>query len=83
MWAADNIAHANMLFYLLYYDIPSLISPKITQEFHLLLGLAENQAIYWDFEIRNSVWITEGSDNQGSTVLCMSLSILHLRCITR
>ena len=42
MWAADNIAHANMLLYPLYYDIISLTSLKITQAFHLLLGFAEN-----------------------------------------
>ena len=75
MWAVDNIAHANMLFYPLYYDIISLKSLKITQVFHVLLGFAENQVIYWDFKIRNSVRITEGSDNRdldnrGSTV-CM------------
>ena len=62
-----------MLFYPLYYDISSLESLNITQAFHLLLGFAENQAIYWDFKIRNSVRITEvsdnrDSDNRGSTV---------------
>ena len=45
MWVADNIVHANMLFYSLYYDIISLISLKITQAFHLLLGFAKNQRI--------------------------------------
>ena len=70
---ADNITHANMIFYLLYYDIISLKSLKITQTFHLLLSFAENQIALWDFKIINSVWITEGSDNgdldnQGSTV---------------
>ena len=74
MWAADNITHANMLFYPLYYDIISLTSLKITQAFHLLLVFAENQGVLWDFKIQNSVRITEGSDNrdsdnQGSTVL--------------
>ena len=59
MWAADNIVHANMLFYPLYYDIISLTSLKITQAFHLLLGFAENQRIL-KFE---SVRITKGSDN--------------------
>ena len=63
MWAADNIAHANMLFYPLYYDIISLTSLKITQAFHLFLGFAENSIISWNFKIQNSVWITEGSDN--------------------
>ena len=46
-WAVDNIAHANMLFYPLYYDIVSLTSLKITQVFHLLLGFAENPIDYW------------------------------------
>ena len=55
-----------MLFFSLYYDILSLTSLKITQAFHLLLGFAENQAIYWDFKIRSSVRITEGSDNGDS-----------------
>ena len=63
MWAVDNIAHANMLFYPLYYDIINLTSLKITQVFHLLLGFVENQIVFWDFKIRNSIRITEGSDN--------------------
>ena len=46
MWAAKNIAHANMLLYPLYYDIISLTSLKITQTFHLLLGFAENQIVF-------------------------------------
>ena len=54
---------ANKLFYSLCCDIISLTSLKITQAFHLLLGYAEIQAIFWDFKIRNSVRITEGSDN--------------------
>ena len=62
-----------MLFYSLYYDIISLTSLKIIQAFHLLLDFAENQGVFWDFKIQNSVQITEGSDNgdsdnQGSTV---------------
>ena len=62
-----------MLFFSLYYDILSLTSLKITQAFHLLLGFVENQTIFWDFKIRNSVRITEGSgngdsDNRGPTV---------------
>ena len=62
-----------MLFYPLYYYIISLISLKILQAFNLLLGFAENQAMYWDFKIQNTVRITEDSDNgdtdnQGSTV---------------
>ena len=53
-WAADNIAHANILFYPLHYDVlslTSLTSLKITQAFHLLLGFAENLTIFWDFKI--------------------------------
>ena len=65
--------HANMLFYSLYYDIISLISLKIPQEFHLLFDFAENQIVFCDLKIWNSVRITEGSDNgdpdnQGPTV---------------
>ena len=44
----------------------SLTSLRITQAFHLLFGFAENQAIYWDFKIRNSIRISEGSDNRDS-----------------
>ena len=66
MWAAGNIADANMLFYSLYYDIISLTSLKITQAFHLSLGFAENQVFLWDFKIQNNFWIPEGSDNRVS-----------------
>ena len=55
-----------MLFFSLYYDIISLTSLKITQAFHSLLGFVENQTVFWDFKIRNSVRITEGSDNGDS-----------------
>ena len=65
-WAADNIAHAYVLFYPLNYDIISLTSLKITQAFHLLLDFAENQGIFSDFKIQNSVRITEGSDSGDS-----------------
>ena len=64
-----------MLFYPLYYDdIISLTSLKTTQAFHLLFDFVENQIIFWDFKIRNSIRTTEGldngdSDNRGSTVL--------------
>ena len=44
----------------------SLIRLKITQAFYLLLGSGENQTVFWDFKIRNSVRITEGSDNGDS-----------------
>ena len=44
----------------------SLTSLKITQTFHLLLGFAENHIIFWDFKIKISVRITEGSDNGDS-----------------
>ena len=57
---------ANMLFYSLCCDIISLISLRITQAFHLLLGFAKKQTVSWDFKIRNSVRITEGSDNGDS-----------------
>ena len=66
MWAAGNIAHANMLFYPPYNEMISLTSPKMPQAFHLLLGFAENQIVFWDFKIENRVWITEGSDNGDS-----------------
>ena len=61
-----NIVYANMLFFPLYYNILSLTSLKITQVFLLLLGFAENQTVFWDFKIRNSIRITEGSDNRDS-----------------
>ena len=40
----------------------------------MVLDFAENQTIFWDFNIRNSIQITEDldsgdSDNRGSTVL--------------
>ena len=88
MWAADNITRrGNMLFYPLYCDIISLISLKITQAFHLSLGFAENQGVFWGFRTEISIWITEGSDNgdsdnRSSTVLgCIiknnALCIVH------
>ena len=49
-----------------YYDMISLTSLKIIQVFHLSLGFAENQGVFWDFKIKNSVRITEGSDNGDS-----------------
>ena len=55
-----------MLFYPLCYDIISLTSLTIIQAFHLLLGFAENQGVFWDFKIQNSVWIPDGSDNGDS-----------------
>ena len=63
-----------MLSYPLYYNIINLISLKIIEAVHLLLGFAENQGVFWDFKIQNSIWITEGSDNgdldnRGPTVL--------------
>ena len=63
---SDNIAHADMLLYPLYYDILGLTSLKITQAFHLLLGFVENLTVFWDFKIQNSIRITEGSDNGDS-----------------
>ena len=44
VWAADNIAPGNMLFYPLYHDI-SLMSLKITEAF------TENQTVFCDFKI--------------------------------
>ena len=67
-----------MLFYSLYCDILSLTSLKITQAFHLLLGFVENQTVFWDFKIRSSVRITEGSDNRGPTVLIFKqVHVIH------
>ena len=63
---SDIIAHTNILFYLLYYDIISVTSLKITQAFHLLLDFEENQVVFRDFKIQNSIRITEGSDNGDS-----------------
>ena len=68
-----------MLLFPLYYNIISLISLKITQKFHLLLDFAKNQGVFLYFKIRNSVWITKGSDNgdsdnQGSTVYIHNVS---------
>ena len=64
---------ANILLYSLCCDTISLISLKITQAFHLLLGFAESQTVFWDFKIQNSIPITGGldngdSDNRGPTV---------------
>ena len=42
----NNITHANMLFYPLYYGIISLTSLKISQAFHLLLSFVENQIVF-------------------------------------
>ena len=73
-----------MPFFSLYYDILSLTSLKITQAFHLLLGFVENQTVFWDFKIRNSVRIIEGSDNgdsdnRGPTVyVCI---VTHMLCV--
>ena len=57
-----------MFFYPQHYDIIILISLKTTQGFHLLLGFAENQIVFWDFILQNSIRITEGLDNGDSTV---------------
>ena len=63
---ADSIVPVNMLFFSLYCDIISLISLNITKAFHLLIGFADNQTVFWDFKIRNSIRITKGSDNGDS-----------------
>ena len=70
-----------MPFYPLYYDIISLISLKIIWSFHLLPGFAENQGVFWDYRIQNSIRLTEVSDNgdldnRGSTVLLYCLDEL-------
>ena len=65
-----------MLFYPLYYDIKSLTNLNITQAFHLLFDFAENQIVFWDLKIPNSVWITKGSDNGDSDN--RSPTVLHL-----
>ena len=75
-----------MFLYPLYYDIISLTSVKITQAFHLLLGFAENQGVYWDFKIQKSIRITEGSDNgdsdnRGPTVLLYYYSTYIHQCV--
>ena len=59
-----------MLFHSLHHDTISLKSLKMTQKFNLLLGFAENQIVYWDFKILNSVRITEGLDNGDSDNQC-------------
>ena len=66
MWAPDDIVHANMLFYILCYDKRSVKSLKITQAFHILIDFAENQGVFLDFKIQNSIRITKGSDNGDS-----------------
>ena len=72
-----NFAHVHMLLYALYYDTISLTSLRITQAFHKLLGIAENQIVCCDFKISNSIQITKDldngdSDNQSSTVLSLN-----------
>ena len=79
------ISRLLICFFSLHYDIISLTSLKITQAFHLLLVFAENQVVFRDFVIRNSIRITEGSDNgdsvnQGPTVL-RNLFINHIHLI--
>ena len=72
-----------MLFYPLYYDIINLTSLKITKVFHLLLGFADNQGVFWDFKIQNSIRKTEGLDNgdldnRVSTVLNLASYIVSI-----
>ena len=55
-----------MLYNSLYYYIISLTNLKIPQAFHLLFDFAENQIVFWDLKIQNSVRIAEGSDNGDS-----------------
>ena len=62
------------LIYPLYYDMISLASLIITVVvFHLLFGFAEKLIIFWEFKIRNSIWITncKSLDNRDDpTVFC-------------
>ena len=67
-----------MLFNPLYHDVRSLISVKIIQTFHLLLGFAENQGVIRDFKIQNSVRITEDSNNGDSDNRGLKLLYLQL-----
>ena len=77
MWAADSIVHVNMPFLpTVLCNIISLTILNITQAFHLLLGFAENQIVFRDFKIQNSIRITEGSDNGDSDNQCLLYSIL-------
>ena len=67
---ADNIAHAKMLFYPLYYVIRN--KPNKSKN-HTGIGFAENRIVSWDFKVRISIRITKDSDNgdsdnQGSIV---------------
>ena len=62
-----------MLFYPLHYDIIRLNKSKNHTGISFITWFAENQIVLWDFKIRDSIQITEGSDNgdsdnQGSTV---------------
>ena len=80
---ANYSVHANMLFYSLYCDIISLTSLKITQAFHLLFGFEENQTVFWDFNIWNSIRITKGSDNgdsdnQGPTIYTRTILVQYI-----
>ena len=68
-----------MLFYPLYYDIISLKSLKITQPFRLLLSFTENQIVFWDFKIQNSIRITEDSNNGDSNNQGPTVPIFNLR----
>ena len=77
MWAADSIVHVNMPFLpTVLCNIISLTILNITQACHLLRGFAENQIVFRDFKIQNSIRITEGSDNGDSDNQCLLYSIL-------
>ena len=53
-----------MFFYLLYHDIISLTSLKITYAFHLFLGF-ENQIVFRDFKFAvASIRLSKDSDNE-------------------
>ena len=57
--------------------IINLTSLKITNAFHLLLNFTENQIVFWDFKIQNSIRITVGSDNGDLDNLDSTVLIRH------
>ena len=89
MWAADIIVSTKLCFLSAVQWYNKLNSLEVTQASYLLLGLAENWIVFWDFKILNNIWIVEGSDsgdsdNQGPTVLLLGkeTSRWHIIIIT-
>ena len=71
---ADNIAHANVIFYPLYLKPNKSKNHMQTCKFHLLLGFVENQIVFWNFKIHNGIQITKvldngNLDNQGPIII--------------